>query len=648
MELRKSMARQASEAAGVCLDRLRLCLLPLLKKIAAGKKGSGQRMSKEEQLSTCPKIFFVVRQQEGEGEDSACDNRLHESGEAHSISNSEFWPTVERLVVSGTEVHVLYNVPTVTHITPPTTLVVGVPASCSDIQVMFSSTEELEHEWRRKVPTAAVSMSPRQSAKTNVGSPCGEEEGGLGCYETLSTNKIAVPTEAWMGHTLTYRCRPRGVSEESGGFWVEVDLPMVQPASPPQPRWAFTAQRASEAAGDPNAFRVVSYNILHDAFASTNYAKYKLYPFATEDVLSLHNRKVAIARELMELRGDVVCLQECGATLFDTYLKGFLESQGYEAVYMNKCGKTREGCATAFRMDRFERLHTAAEPLVMDTLRRRHAALAATISAEYPHLEEALDRVTSVGTVTLLKDRQVRDDESPRFLAVANTHLFYHPDGCHIRAIQAYLLLHLIRDTIEVQVPPNAQRRVAVVVCGDFNFTRTTGGYQLMSRGHVEETNTCWEKGYRFWWNRSKQQQQEGGDGEGAGDEDGVGATDTATRAGNHADGNGVSSPSPAFLQGPPTRAFSKSLESPFPGGLVDTHVDDASLQWTNYSISFKEIIDHIFIDGEHLRKLRTVPMPPESEVSRDVAIPSRVFPSDHLPLIADVTFTTTQHPQTN
>jgi 2',5'-phosphodiesterase len=52
---------------------------------------------------------------------------------------------------------------------------------------------------------------------------------------------------------------------------------------------------------------------------------------------------------------------------------------------------------------------------------------------------------------------------------------------------------------------------------------------------------------------------------------------------------------------------------------------------YTNYTLNFKGCLDYILYDSDHLHVVDTVPMPLHEDVIRDVALPSRIFPSDHI-----------------
>lgn len=60
---------------------------------------------------------------------------------------------------------------------------------------------------------------------------------------------------------------------------------------------------------------------------------------------------------------------------------------------------------------------------------------------------------------------------------------------------------------------------------------------------------------------------------------------------------------------------------------------------YTNYTQGFKECIDYIFYQTDSLTLKSCVPLPSEEDLSKQVAIPSAYFPSDHIALIADLKF---------
>lgn len=59
--------------------------------------------------------------------------------------------------------------------------------------------------------------------------------------------------------------------------------------------------------------------------------------------------------------------------------------------------------------------------------------------------------------------------------------------------------------------------------------------------------------------------------------------------------------------------------------------------EFTNYTEGFKACLDYIYFEANRLSLKSFVPLPKEEVLQKEVAIPSSSFPSDHIPLIADL-----------
>ena len=59
----------------------------------------------------------------------------------------------------------------------------------------------------------------------------------------------------------------------------------------------------------------------------------------------------------------------------------------------------------------------------------------------------------------------------------------------------------------------------------------------------------------------------------------------------------------------------------------------------SNYTRDFKDVLDYIYIEPKHFKVVRVAPFPSEEVLSRNTALPSCAFPSDHLAVIVDLEF---------
>ena len=121
------------------------------------------------------------------------------------------------------------------------------------------------------------------------------------------------------------------------------------------------------------------------------------------------------------------------------------------------------------------------------------------------------------------------------------------------------------------------ERKVTVMLCGDFNSTPPFGVLEYMTGGSIGENHSDWRS-------------QEG--------EEVVGL------ALEH------------------QQKFISAAGTP---------------QFTNYTQGFKDCLDYIFIEEEMLEVEQVIPFPSEEELSQHIALPNIVFPSDHVAVVVDL-----------
>ncbi len=185
-------------------------------------------------------------------------------------------------------------------------------------------------------------------------------------------------------------------------------------------------------------------------------------------------------------------------------------------------------------------------------------------------------RGTAVQTLIL----ESKEDPSQRLL-VSTTHLFFHPKGNLVRLFQAVILLRHIeqlKQQYAVQGTPPS-----VVFCGDLNISPQGSVYEFIT------TRTL------------------------SADNDNVYLNQT--------------DPNERIL---PDLNLTHSLDLSSACGIPE---------YTNFTTGFVSTLDHIFIETPQLETTQVVPMPTHEEVTQFVALPSVVFPSDHIALICDVKF---------
>lgn len=230
-------------------------------------------------------------------------------------------------------------------------------------------------------------------------------------------------------------------------------------------------------------FRVMSYNLLADYYCDSDYSRKELFPYCPPFALAIDYRKLLFVREIIGYHSDICCLQEVDAKIFDFDLKICLGYHGYDGT-MQKKGDTAEGLATFYHRSKFS-LHAKYGINLSEHLKEQ--PYFSELFAKIADNEKLCERMLSLSTaiqVTVLKS--LRED---KYLIVANTHLYFHPDADHIRVLQiAFFMLYVqhVHQKTKEELDLSADQ-TAIIFCGDFNSVPECGIYKLMTEKLVPE-----------------------------------------------------------------------------------------------------------------------------------------------------------------
>ena len=216
---------------------------------------------------------------------------------------------------------------------------------CLQVELEFTEVAQCHWVWRRcessaRLPVVFPEASPSGGAtatdnETQSISPA--SRASLSSCPVVSTSFVYWATEEDSGHCLVLECTPCNHSREEGQAVVVAsknsvskfhNLPMAE-------RHLYTPSHLEE----PDQFRIMSYNILANVYASSDRARQVLYPYCDESALDHEYRECAIAREILGYHADIVCLQEVGSKSFSQFLSPALHHWGYEGYFHTKAGK---------------------------------------------------------------------------------------------------------------------------------------------------------------------------------------------------------------------------------------------------------------------------------------------------------------------
>lgn len=222
--------------------------------------------------------------------------------------------------------------------------------------------------------------------------------------------------------------------------------------------------------------RLVTYNLLLDAFCDNDWACTNLYQFCPKQFLRLDYRKSIFLRQLLVYAADIYCLQEVGCDVFQDFLQPHLFQNSMSGCYANKISKQPFGSAVFYKNSKFE----LVEHIVLDLTKiwESHAT-AARLNAD-PYFVSQISSTTTSAQILLL--RSIHGHK----LCVCNTHLFSHPSAPHIRSLQAAFIIN----TVEEKWP-----HTAVLFAGDLNSTRSNSCISFLSSGLLSDSDIEWSEG---------------------------------------------------------------------------------------------------------------------------------------------------------
>jgi CCR4-NOT transcription complex subunit 6 len=409
----------------------------------------------------------------------------------------------------------------------------------------------------------------------------------------ISRDHVYVPTDADVGHKL--QIEASSYSLETGELLmsriVKTDIVLGR-APQPVPRKVVTANNANKVASNGPRFRVVTYNVLAELYATQ-----QQYPYTDFWALSWDYRFQNILREILDAAPDVVCLQEIQADHYESHVYAEFADVGFEGVYKQKtrqsmglAGKV-DGCALFWRRSKFHLVESYS--IEFNEIAQRQAT---NVLGLNPRSEEGMqfinrlskDNVAQLVVLEHIQQLTLGRTAQPREvnqICIANTHLYSNKDFPDVKLWQSWQLLQELESFVV-----SRGTNLPLIICGDFNSTPDTAVYDLLSRQTVHP---------------------------------------------GHPDVNVATNDDvPNVLPDAMNITHSFQLGSAYQTVLGDE-------PWvTNYTQNFKGVLDYIWYSAPNLRPLAVAPIPDEKELTRTgEALPSTEYSSDHIMLIADMQF---------
>ncbi|XP_070569678.1 2',5'-phosphodiesterase 12-like [Ptychodera flava] len=580
-EKHANLLREQREALGKSLSRIANNIRK------ASQRGKKNKKMKRDSDSACQPV---------PNEEIAVSLFKNSDRVPEDVSNEEAWQDGAILQIGDHRYEVVRNPPTILNFSLPNSMMAGFPVY-PRVEMEFGNVEKTEFMWYKEVKEETLPGSSDSNTNQPEEMSMKTERDNDAAMETESTESVTVekkilkidisatrvpdkwteilkgkvykPTNSDIGQKLKVVCVPADGNRQGTPLEV-VSNPEISAGPglcPFENRHLYTQKTVG-----PEGFRVVSYNILADPYATTEFAQNVLFPYCAPYALEVDYREQLIIKEITGYNSDIVCLQEMGKKLYNTALYPALQLEGMEGVYTGKAGEIREGEAIFYKKDKFRLLSRHDIKLNEYLQQEMNSDLLEKISSSKALLEKVLTR-SAILQVAMFETLA----EPKKKLCVANTHLYFHPRAANIRLIQIELILRHLQCVTSMHCSEGQDGELPIVLCGDFNSDPKYGVYKYITSKSIPAN-------YADWHSAGKDEYSQG-------------------------------------------LALQHNFEFRSACGIPD---------YTNYVAGFKAAIDYIFID-RNFDVLQVIPMPTDDELSLHTALPSVVFPSDHIALVVDL-----------
>ena len=490
------------------------------------------------------------------------------TAESHrTVQDFIFLPNLQ-LKISDLHYKVIVNPPLVSELKISSTILTDLMVYPYLLTLDFSDESKTKIEWfvSQNIPDDLV---PTPGKKTKLS----YESLDL-TWSKLGEGYFSVPSASHTNSLVKCLVTPH---DSEGRPGLEVSTVLQLPVTSGPGLTPATARQAwTPAVLQPAEFRVVSYNILADLYADSDYSRTVLFAQCPPYALDINYRVKLILSELVGYNSDLITLQEVDRKVFQGDLKPILERFGLEGQFAKKGGQVSEGLATFYRKDKF-RMLSFDSVFLPDALHQdeQFRFILDRVSSNAELMKSLTNRTTTV-SISVMEHLH-----SGTLIVLGNTHLYFEPNADHIRLIQAEMCRLLLEREREAVMARQgcAREKVTVMLCGDFNSTPPFGVNQYFTTGHIGPSHTDW---------RSQEGQEVLG------------------------------------LELKHDPIFTSAAGYP---------------KYTNYTQGFKDCLDYVWIEKEALEVKQVVPFPSDEELSLHVALPNIVFPSDHVPVIVDLQF---------
>ena len=503
-----------------------------------------------------------------------------------------------------------------------------------------------KHKWTRQAATTSVNLngalpvkvengtldSPVSKkakmdlAKSNSNESNGLSNGTLPATEKdskehepqhLASGKMYTPTEADIGFQISVHAQLKNpIGDYEGTAHIAFTNDVVTPHSilntkrdvPFKARHKQTSHKYTDAEN----FRVMTYNILSDCYAQSEFTTHKLAPYMDTKYLEMNDHRLPLLiEEISGYQSDIIFLQEVEKKVFESELTQQLATLSYHGVFSPK-QKSKEGVAMFFDSTRYKILRTinkhpkdilmAGNPRsVIGNLLGYNvggpdkgvSCPEKIVSWYETSIRRMKDPAKGVGflnacigpgtvmQVSTLQDKKKSAETGVyHFIIAANTHLYFHSHASNVRLMQIKIMHDMIMaaEAHLIKTYGSDKIKILKITAGDLNSLPKSGIIDYLTGNTIPKNSMDWYSGGR-------------------------------------------------------DQYIGFDL---IPEFKLKSAIDFDKVPYTTLVNNFCGVLDYILFDDKLVEQTKYIDNPSHEEVTKDIGLPSEVFPSDHIAQVVE------------
>ncbi|XP_023221224.1 2',5'-phosphodiesterase 12-like [Centruroides sculpturatus] len=369
------------------------------------------------------------------------------------------------------------NVPAVRSLKLPSSLMVGFPVH-PILKLEFSNVIDCQFVWYKLINKEERKKIQEEKRQDNI------LVLNTGSWLEVCRNYTYTPVADDVGRKLKFVCVPKNGNriglEES---CESVETVNAGPGHCPfEDRHMYTQNRVHK-----DSFRCVSYNLLADRYADSDFSRTVLFPYCPPYALDIDYRKQLFMKEIAGYNADILCLQEVDNSIFTNDLVPILK-EFYQGNFSQKGENVTEGVAIFYHISKFRLI---SEHTVMIRNILCNEPIFGEIYKKLAENKSFIERFQARNSI--LQTVLLESIEKPgKRLLVGNTHLYFHLDADHIRLVQATICFKYLEHLLKKHAEENACETPALIFCGDFNSCPEFGVNELATKGKVSAESADW------------------------------------------------------------------------------------------------------------------------------------------------------------